>query len=71
MILLYSYLSMEVVSNEEQVLVLMKEDLPDYLQNILLACGYDKMSAIAKLDVSTDIEKMLQYIRDNFDDHSM
>ena len=62
---------MEVVSNEEQVLVLMKEDLPDYLQNILLACGYDKMSAIAKIDVSTDIEKMLQYIRDSFDDHSM
>ena len=62
---------MEVVSNEEQVLVLMKEDLPDYLQNILLACGYDKMSAIAKIDVSTDIEKMLQYIRNNFDDHSM
>ena len=62
---------MEIVSNEEQVLVLMKEDLPDYLQNILLACGYDKMSAIAKIDVSTDIEKMLQYIRDNFDDHSM
>ena len=49
----------------------MKEDLPDYLQNILLACGYDKMSAITKIDVSTDIEKMLQYIRDNFDDHSM
>ena len=49
----------------------MKEDLPDYLQKILLACGYDKMSAIAKIDVSTDIEKMLQYIRDNFDDHSM
>ena len=62
---------MEIVSNEEQVLVLMKEDLPDYLQKILLACGYDKMSAIAKIDVSTDIEKMLQYIRDNFDDHSM
>ena len=60
---------MEVVSNEEQVLVLMKEDLPDYLQNILLACGYDKKSAIAKIDVSTDIEKMLHYIRDNFDDH--
>ena len=55
---------MEVVSNEEQVLVLMKKDLPDYLQNILFACGYDKMSAIAKIDVSTDIEKMLQYIRD-------
>ena len=48
-ILLHSYLSMEVVSNEEQVLILMKEDLPDYLQNVLLVCGYDKMSAIAKM----------------------
>ena len=62
---------MSEISNEEQALVLMKEDLPDYLQNILLACGYDTMSAIAKIDVSTDIEKMLQYISDNFDDHSM
>ena len=49
----------------------MKEDLPDYLQNILHARGYDKMSAIANTDVSTDIEKMLQYISDNFGDHSM
>ena len=38
---------MKVLSNEEQVLALMKEDLTDYLQNILHACGYDKMSAIA------------------------
>ena len=43
---------MEIKSDEEQVLVLMKEDLPGYLQNVLLACGYDKMSAIAKIDVS-------------------
>ena len=51
---------MKLLSNEEQVLTLMKEDLPDYLQNILRACGYDKMSAIANINVSTDIEKMLQ-----------
>ena len=39
----YSYsATMEVLSNEEQVLALMKEDLPDYLQNILHAYGYDK-----------------------------
>ena len=56
---------------EEQVLVLMKEDLPYYLQNLLLACGYDTLSAIAKIDVPTDIDKMLQYINDNFDDNSM
>lgn len=53
---------MDTKSGEEQVLVLMKEDLPEYLQNVLLACGYDKMSAIAK---------MLQYINENLDDHSM
>ena len=51
--------------------MLMKEDLPDYLQNVLLACGYDKMSAIAKINVSTDVDKMLQYINENFDDHSV
>ena len=62
---------MEIKSDEEQVLVLMKEDLPEYLQNVLLACGYDKMSAIAKIDVSTDVDKMLQYINENLDDHSM
>ena len=59
---------------EEQVLVLMKEDLPYYLiylQNLLLACGYDTLSVIAKIDVPTDIDKMLQYINDNFDDNSM
>jgi len=61
---------MELKSSEEQAIVLMK-DLPDYLQNILLACGYDKMSTIAKIDISTDIDKMLQYITDNLDDHSM
>ena len=58
--LLYSYSPMKVLSNEEQVRTLMKEDLPNYLQNILHACGHDKMSAIANIDVSTDIEKMLQ-----------
>ena len=49
---------------EEQVLVLMKEDLPYYLQNLWLACGYDTLSAIAKIDVPTDIDKLLQYIND-------
>lgn len=34
---------MSEMSNEEQALVLMKEDLPDYLQNILLACGLTVM----------------------------
>ena len=62
---------MGVKSSEEQALMLMKEDLPDYLQNVLLACGYDKMSAIAKINVSTDVDKMLQYINENFDDHSV
>ena len=45
---------MEVKSSEKQALMLMKGHLPDYLQNVLLACGYDKMSAIAKINISTD-----------------
>ena len=28
-------------------------------QNVLLAYGYDKMSTIAKINVSTDVDKML------------
>ena len=62
---------MEIKSSDEQALEFMKKDLPDYLQNILLACGYDRVSAIAKIDVSTDVDKMLQYIHENFEDLSM
>ena len=62
---------MDVESSEDQALALMKEGLPDYLQNMLLACGYDKMSTLAEFDVRADIEKMLEYIIDTFTDHSM
>ena len=56
---------------EDQVLALMKEDLPEYLQNILLACGYDKISAITEINVCTDLDKMLDYITENSTDHPM
>ena len=64
---------MDVESSEDQALALMKEDIPDYLQNniMLLACGYDKMSTLAEFDVHADIDKMLEYINDTFTDHSM
>ena len=66
---------MEVKASEgqadEAVMSMLTKDLPEYLQNVLLACGYDKVSAIAKIDVSTDVDKMLHYLNDNFDDHSM
>ena len=42
-------MEVETLSREEdQVLALMKEDLPEYLQNI---CGYDKISAITEINV--------------------
>ena len=49
---------------DETVMLMLMKDLPEYLQNVLLACGYDKVSAIAKIDVSTDIDKMLHYFND-------
>ena len=48
-----------------------REDSPDYLQNMLLMYGYDKMSTLAEFDVCADIDKMLEYINDTCTDHSM
>ena len=42
-----------------------KHKLPLYLQNILLACGYDTMDAIVKLNIyepgSNDINRMCRF----------
>ena len=52
---------MEVKASEgqadEAVMSMLMKDLPEYLQNVLLACGYDKVSAIAKIDVSYTLIK--------------
>ena len=43
-----------------------KHELPLYLKNMLLACGYDTLDAIAELNVcesgSNDIDRMLEYV---------
>ena len=61
---------MDLQSSQESALTLLTTELPEYLQNILLACGYDKLETLAKLDVSSDIDKMLKYIQDSFADYS-
>ena len=61
---------MDLQSSQESALTLLTTELPEYLQNILLACGYDKLETLAKLDVSSDIDEMLKYIQDSFADYS-
>ena len=61
---------MDLQSSQESALTLLTTELPEYLQNILLACGYDKLETLAKLDVSSDIDEMLKYIQDSFTDYS-
>jgi len=46
--------------------------LPEYLLNMLLACGYDRLETIAEMDVNddsgkpNDIDKMIEYVKQNF-----
>jgi len=52
-------------------MTLMQKKLPQYIQNIFLACGYDTLQVIAEMDVNqssqcNDIDKMLEYIKKTF-----
>jgi len=46
--------------------------LPKYIENMLLAYGYDRLELLAQMDISNDsgqpndIDKMLQYVQQNF-----
>ena len=57
-------------SSEESALALMKKYLPEYLQNILIASGYEKLETIAKITLPSDVDEMLKYIENSFSDHS-
>ena len=57
-------------SSEESALALMKKYLPEYLQNILIASGYEKLEIIAKITLPSDVDEMLKYIENSFSDHS-
>ena len=56
-------------SSQESALVLMKKYLPEYLQNILVASGYEKLETIAKINLPTDANEMLKYIKESFTDY--
>lgn len=58
-------------SSTADALAMMQQELPQYLQNMLLACGYDRLQIIAEINVSAssqpnDVDKMLDYIRKTF-----
>lgn len=57
-------------SSQESATALMKKYLPEYLQNILIASGYEKLETIAKINLPSDIDEMLKYINESFSDHS-
>ena len=64
-------LAMNLQCSQEKALILLKAELPEYLQNILLACGYDKLETLVKLELPSDIDEMLTYIKESFTDYSM
>ena len=60
-------------SSTAAALTMMQQELPQYLQNMLLACGYDRLQIIAEMNVNqsessqpNDVDKMLDYIKQTF-----
>ena len=45
---------------------LMKKELPEYVVNIFMACGYDRLESISKMDDNT-IDEMIAYTNSTFD----
>ena len=50
---------------------MMQQELPQYIQNMFKAAGYETLQTFAKMDVrlnseSNDIDRMLEYIKHNF-----
>ena len=59
------------VSSTAAALTMMQQELPQYLQNMLLACGYDRLQIIAEINVSesshpNDVDKILDYVKQTF-----
>jgi len=55
----------------ETALTLMQQKLPQYIQKIFEACGYDTHQVIAEMDVNhssehNGIDKMLEYVKKTF-----
>lgn len=61
------------ISSSEAALEMMQRELPQYLQHMLLACGYDRLHIIAEMNVNqtdtsqpNDVDKILDYVKHNF-----
>ena len=56
-------------SQDTSSLTMMKQELPQYVQHMLEAAGYETLQTIADMDVtseSNDIDRMLNYIKQTF-----
>ena len=53
-------------SSYEKAQSLMKKELPEYVVNIFMACGYDRLESIAKINDQT-IDEMIAYTNNTFD----
>ena len=61
------------VSSLEATLEMMQRELPQYIQHMLLACGYDRLHIIAEMNVNqtdasqpNDADKILDYVKQIF-----
>lgn len=57
-------------SSYETAQSLMKKELPEYVVNILVASGYDRLESIAKINNQT-IDEMIAYTNETFDNDCM
>jgi len=72
----HSYMMSTQTATGESALTLMQQRLPQYIQNIFIACGYDTLPVIAEMDVdqsseNNDIDRMLEYIRKTFPENDV
>jgi len=66
-----SYMMSSQTTSGETAITLMQQKLPQYIQNIFKACGYDTLQVIAEMNVDqsseyNDIDKMLEYVKKTF-----
>lgn len=58
-------------SSSSIALTMMQQELPQYIQNIFMATGYETLHTIAEMDVKqssepNDIDRMLVFIKQHF-----
>ena len=54
------------LSSYENTQILLKKELPEYVVNIFIASGYDRLESIAKINDQT-IDEMIAYTNKTFD----